>query len=167
MNKLIIPAILTATVLVAGMFAFMPIEKAATVHTTILGKRLVVQSALLTGLAAGDLFPFIDSTPHHILSAHITITDATAACAPGNVPTSVQVLVGVAGGTLNNVMVGATNTGIGGAGQCVFHVNIVPGTTVNGVAIPNPTTDIVVVNAGGGPLTAGNTIEVSADVDNS
>jgi len=33
-NKLAIPAILVATVMVAGMFAFMPVEDAATVHTT-------------------------------------------------------------------------------------------------------------------------------------
>ncbi len=36
MNKLLIPSILTAIVLVAGMFAVMPIEKASTVHTTII-----------------------------------------------------------------------------------------------------------------------------------
>jgi len=30
-----IPAILAATVMVAGMFAFMPVEQASTVHTTI------------------------------------------------------------------------------------------------------------------------------------
>jgi len=35
MNKLMIPAILVATVMVAGAFAFMPVEQAATVHTTI------------------------------------------------------------------------------------------------------------------------------------
>lgn len=35
MKAVIIPTILAATVLVAAMFAFMPIEKAATVHTTI------------------------------------------------------------------------------------------------------------------------------------
>ena len=35
MNKLTIPTILAATVMIAGMFAFMPIEQASTVHTTI------------------------------------------------------------------------------------------------------------------------------------
>ena len=35
MNKLAIPAILAATVLVTGIFAFMPVEQASTVHTTI------------------------------------------------------------------------------------------------------------------------------------
>ena len=35
MNKLTIPSILAATVLIAGIFAFMPVEKASTVHTGI------------------------------------------------------------------------------------------------------------------------------------
>ena len=35
MNKLAIPSILAATVLIAGIFAFMPVEKASTVHTGI------------------------------------------------------------------------------------------------------------------------------------
>jgi hypothetical protein len=37
-----IPAILAATVLVAGLFAFMPIEKASTVHTTITAVNLKI-----------------------------------------------------------------------------------------------------------------------------
>ena len=35
MSKLTIPAILAVTVMVAGIFAFMPVEQASTVHTTI------------------------------------------------------------------------------------------------------------------------------------
>ena len=35
MNKLAIPAILAATVMVAGIFAFMPVEQASTVHIQI------------------------------------------------------------------------------------------------------------------------------------
>jgi len=34
MNKLTIPAILVATVMVAGIFAFMPVQQASTVHTS-------------------------------------------------------------------------------------------------------------------------------------
>jgi len=37
MNKFAIPTILVATVMVAGMFAFMPVEQASTVHGTISG----------------------------------------------------------------------------------------------------------------------------------
>ena len=33
MNKIVIPTILAATVLVAGIFAMMPVQKATTVHT--------------------------------------------------------------------------------------------------------------------------------------
>ena len=36
MNKLLIPAILTATVLIAGIFAFVPVDKANTVHDLII-----------------------------------------------------------------------------------------------------------------------------------
>jgi len=36
MNKLVIPTILSFTVLIAGIFAFMPIEKASTVHDQII-----------------------------------------------------------------------------------------------------------------------------------
>jgi len=35
MKKLLIPAVLTATVMIAGFFAFIPIEEATTVHNTI------------------------------------------------------------------------------------------------------------------------------------
>ena len=39
MKKIIIPTIIAATVLIAGMFAFMPVEKAATVHLSITGSQ--------------------------------------------------------------------------------------------------------------------------------
>jgi len=42
MNKLMIPVILVATVMVAGAFAFMPVEQATTVHTTILGTNVAI-----------------------------------------------------------------------------------------------------------------------------
>ena len=44
MNKLTIPAILVATVMVAGAFAFMPVEQASTVHTTIAGTIQAIDS---------------------------------------------------------------------------------------------------------------------------
>ncbi len=64
---------------------------------------------------------------------------------------------------LVNVMVAATNTGIGSTTQCVFHVTITPGAG----GVPATVTDIVVANAGGAPLTAVQTITATADVDNS
>jgi len=122
--------------------------------------QLISQNALLAGLAPGALYPFIDTTPARIGRAHIAITDATASCAPGAAaPANVQILAGVAGGSLVNVMTAAANTGIGSSSQCVFHVTIRPG--VGGV--PGQVTDIVVVNANGAAaLTGINTITVSA-----
>ena len=35
LNRFMIPAILLAVVMVAGVFAFMPVEKASTVHSTL------------------------------------------------------------------------------------------------------------------------------------
>ncbi|MEX0734340.1 MAG: hypothetical protein WDZ66_12260 [Steroidobacteraceae bacterium] len=123
---------------------------------------LISQSALLKGLSAQTVFPFVDVTPNRIRRAHIAITDSTENCAgPGSAPDNVQILVGVAGGTLVSVMTDATNTGISiNPGQCVFHVTVKAGVA----EIPAKVTDIVVVNAGNSPLTGVNTVTVSAEV---
>lgn len=122
---------------------------------------VVAENAILTGLPPNALFPFIDSTPNGIKSAHIALTDATATCAHDAAPPqNVVVLVGEAGGTLTPVMTAATNTGIGSVMQCVFHVTVTPG--VGGV--PRRATDIVVLNAGAAPLSALNTITVTAEL---
>ena len=55
MNKLTIPAILVATVMVAGIFAFMPVEKAGTVHTTIIAS---ISDANVVGIVDSDLTNF-------------------------------------------------------------------------------------------------------------
>jgi len=123
--------------------------------------RLISESAILNGLEAGALFPFIDTTPNNITRAHIAITDVTETCTAGaSAPQNIQVLVGVAGGSLVNVMTDATNTGIGSSQQCVFHVTIVPGQA----GVPSQVTDIVIVNAGEGPLTGLNTVTATAEV---
>ena len=125
--------------------------------------QLISESALLSGLAPGALFPFIDSTPNSMVSAHIAITDATTTCAAGAAPpANIQILVGQAGVELVPVMTAATNTGISTtAAQCVFHVTVTPGSG----GVPETATDIVVVN--GNPsvaLTGVNTITASAEV---
>ena len=43
------PTILIATVMIAGIFAFMPIEKATTVHTTIQGTQLTEFKSVFVG----------------------------------------------------------------------------------------------------------------------
>lgn len=151
--------VLSAAALVAAIFGLtFPVQNAAQIPPT---SQVVVESSLLAGLAAGGLFPFIDTTPNQVGRAHIAVTDATTSCAAGAAPPSnIAVLAGVAGGPLVNVLTAATNTGIGSTTQCVFHVTITPG--MGGV--PGTVTDIVVVNGGGAALTGLNTITVSAEV---
>jgi len=52
MNKLTIPAILAATVMVAGIFAFMPVEQASTVHT----------SGTITTTSTADITAILEDT---------------------------------------------------------------------------------------------------------
>jgi len=56
MNKITIPTILTATILVAGIFAFMPVEQASTVHTTIQDSQTAIKSvtSAVTAYSAAD-----------------------------------------------------------------------------------------------------------------
>lgn len=128
--------------------------------------KLIAQNAILAGLPGGRLYPFTDTTPNRIVSAHIAVTDSTSGdtrhtCAPGFAPPdNIVILVGEAGGQLVSVMNADTNTGIGSESQCVFHVTVRPGE--NGV--PEILTDIVVVNMGENPLSASNTITVTAEV---
>ncbi|SRR5216684_1752282 len=148
---------IVVALLFSAVAMMVPIANAGETPTNA---QLIAESSLLAGLAPNVLFPFVDSTPHHIVKAHIAITDATSSCEAGAAaPSNIQILVGVAGGALVNVMTAATNTGIGSAAQCVFHVTITPGRG----GVPATVTDIVVVNANPtAPLTGVNTITFSA-----
>jgi len=80
MNKLVLPGILTAIVMVAGIFAFMPVEQASTVHATTTGiNTIVVGFVNATDQNANNL----DNAPEIIATAAnagiacvtITVTD--------------------------------------------------------------------------------------------
>lgn len=150
--------VLVTAALAAGGIAVLLIAGAAMPASS----HFLAESAILTGLAPGAVFPFLDTTPHGIAQAHIAVTDATANCAAGAAPpANVQVLVGEAGVALSPILNAATNTGISTVtGQCVFHVTVRPGAG----GVPARVTDIVVRNAGGAALTGINTVTVSAEV---
>jgi hypothetical protein len=145
--------------LLAAFVLVFPMQKAAQIPPTT---QLISQSSILTGLAAGAVFPFIDTTPNRIVRAHIALTDATTHCGGPSrtAPANVQVLVGEAGVALVPVMSSAANTGIGSSTQCVFHLTVEPG--VGGV--PATVTDVVVVNTSASALSGINTVTVSAEV---
>ncbi len=71
MNKLFIPAILAATVMIAAAFAIMPVEKASTVHTTILSGVTKNCIDILTALNGTDNGINVGSTAQAI-AAHCT-----------------------------------------------------------------------------------------------
>ena len=151
-------AMIAITVAIVVALVALPTKQSAQFPAST---KLVAENAILTGLPQGALFPFIDATPNGIVSAHIALTDATTNCSHDAAPPSnIVVLVGEAGGTLTPVMTAATNTGIGSSAQCVFHVTVTPGVA----DVPRRATDIVVVNAGAAPLTALNTITVTAEI---
>ena len=96
MNKLTIPTILIATVLITGIFAFMPIEKATTVHTTIQGTQFNEVDVV-----------FVDST---------VTSNATAGCGSGN--------QGIAYWTVSNLTLADSGSGtLGAHPTSVFQIN--------------------------------------------
>ena len=56
-NKFVIPAILAATVLIAGVFAFMPVQEATTVHTQlgVLNTKTATNQVIGGGAAVVDI----------------------------------------------------------------------------------------------------------------
>ena len=85
MNKLTIPAILVATVMIAGIFAFMPVQQASTVHT----------SGTVTLAQAGDITDILTDT-----GTDIPATLTTAATAHGTAQTDLTLIVEDTGATL-------------------------------------------------------------------
>ena len=64
MNKFLIPTILTATVLIAGIFALMPIEKATTVHGTIGASSMILEDTMVLPANGDDVLQTIDCGPN-------------------------------------------------------------------------------------------------------
>ena len=133
MNKLTIPSILAATVLIAGIFAFMPVEKASTVHTdleekmeavedTIKGEinknRVFLETVNLQGVARYSTVVVADTTPHVMGQVHIAATlpvaDNGEVGTCGGEDPLVDVMAGKAGVGLTKVLTAAHNTGIEG-----------------------------------------------------
>jgi len=101
MNKLTIPAILVATVMVAGIFAFMPVEQASTVHTTGTTQGAVTTTTTFTAASTGDIiwtcgsaggcvvqdiYLTSDGTTILALTTLVVTTDAETLTVDGNAP---------------------------------------------------------------------------------
>jgi len=106
MNKLTIPTILVATVMVAGIFAFIPVEKATTVHTTAIIPFLQPQLFIdvETILNTGDVFTLDCDAAYTVagITAEIlgTVGDEDLTVAIGGMDIIEPVAYGAAGGQL-------------------------------------------------------------------
>ena len=67
MNKFAIPTIFVATVMVAVMFALMPVEQASTVHTTIIDKS--------SGAGGFDTIVILDAVTFGVANDRLTLVD--------------------------------------------------------------------------------------------
>jgi len=134
MNKIVIPVILTVTILIAGIFAFMPIDKASTVHstlqsssaattqTTTLQGNIDKQDRLtsyhfMTGTTAladsdnANILPFKDNA--WVGNATIIVTDGSGTC-------NVKQVIDATGSQDGTESTGATQTGVGSSGPVAF-----------------------------------------------
>ena len=77
MSKLAFPAILVATVMVAGIFAFMPVEQASTVHTTIGVLNTATANDLDLPAAVTNIIDLTSGSDIAVGTICASITDAT------------------------------------------------------------------------------------------
>ncbi len=77
MNKLVIPAIRAGAVLVAGMFALMPVGKASTVHTTILASTGKQISGTFTSTPLGSTVTIFDAGTGKVANVGLTVAVTT------------------------------------------------------------------------------------------
>lgn len=141
-KKLVIPTILVATILVAGMFAMMPVQKVTTVHTTI--------QASTTGLKT------VTSTPAAFaIDAASTLTVTAASLPAGTAATLRQITCNYDDGTTAAATDINTITALGEAlGAATGHPDIIAdaiipdgGATLGGLDIAFTTTLVVTADA--------------------
>jgi len=144
MNKLIIPTILTATVLVAGMFAFMPVQQASTVHTTVQANTAQFSIQTANGNAAGagetititcpaasdgctilDLIIFNDDNANTLVLDTVVVTFNALT----GTPSTADLLAGTTVIAINTVEYEATSSGLTLAGGDVIVITPTAGST--------------------------------------
>ena len=151
MKKLAIPAILAATIMVAGAFAFMPVEQASTVHNSVIAsleetaqrvvenspsQKIVAITYNLEGLPSNGvpIVLFDGTNVNNIESGHIVATLPTNAadgdCSADEIPMhEIGLLIGAVDNESGddktvNVTSFAESVGLGDGILCVFHFDI-------------------------------------------
>ena len=169
MNKFAITTILVATVLVAGIFAFMPVEQASTVHTTIQDSQVIVTkiSSASTAFSAADsatdskVFT-LNPTEAFVLHAIIVTTADNDATSDGTDKVDViEVTIDGIALSLGDFTVGTTGATLSGtsyvcddsvrvceirglADKIAVSVDVVNDATGGGTITPNVIVDFIV-----------------------
>jgi len=134
MNKLTIPSILVATVMVAGIFAFMPVEQASTVHDTIQATSVQIQTVDSTpaafAISDADVLEITSTDAYSLIAITCTIADTnnsiSALAAPAITVDGEAGTAGLAQGdpgtslTYKAIADGAIYVSEGGADSIVF-----------------------------------------------
>ena len=92
MKKYTIPSVLVAIVLIAGIFAFMPINEASTVHTTIQNSQLQIKTATDTTATTGGAGNGNAADGATVLinpAAPFILLQFTVECSPGDDGTAI------------------------------------------------------------------------------
>ena len=173
MKKLAIPAILAATIMVAGAFAFMPVEQASTVHNSVIAsleetamrvvenspsQKIVAITYNLEGLPSNGvpIVLFDGTNVNNIESGHIVATLPTNAldgdCSADEIPMhEIGLLIGAVDNESGDDMTVdvsnfADSVGIGDGILCVFHFDInADELLTNGLSGAGGVTDVAIV----------------------
>ena len=129
MNKLTIPAILVATVMVAGIFAFMPVQQASTVHTT--GATTLGANSITNAIIADNAIGATEIADVAIDAATFA-AGAIDAAALADAVEPLNNIVATASAGMATTPLDAT---CGGAGDAFLAHYVVEGATTNTLAI--------------------------------
>ena len=174
MKKLAIPAILAATIMVAGAFAFMPVEQASTVHNSVIAsleqtamrvvenspsQKIVAITYNLEGMPSNGvpIVLFDGTNVNNIESGHIVATLPTNAqdgdCSADEIPMhEIDLLIGAVDNESGDDMTVdvtpfAESVGLGDGILCVFHFDInADELLANGLSGAGGVTDVAIVH---------------------
>ena len=137
MIKIVLPVLPVSVVMIAGIFAFVPVQQASTVHTTVFAESSSISETIATSGGAAETYTITcpaNSDGCHILEVYIVDPDADAQ----------NTDIGAVNGTINGETIsfqldGATADGLSNAARVI--------TGVGGLAIGNGDT-ITIATAG-------------------
>jgi len=168
-NKVVIPAILAVTISIAGIFAFMPIDMASTVHTTLQSStaattahdlvQTLISSTSQTNIIQNSQFNNVNSTFDTDLK-----TNATATCTSGDFLVYWTFTNDTALNTGVTTALGIADGGDSDPADIVITLTPINQTSISGIIGGNATETITFYGNSTGPTIGTNTFEDTGDL---